>query len=482
MDPLLSHLQQQFKFDRFRHIQREIIERALANEDVLALMPTGGGKSLTYQFIASLVAEGELVLVVSPLIALMQDQAHKANEFGIKSTYINSSLSLQQKQQRMSQIADGQYQIVFIAPERFQKPEFWHCLQSRKIRLFVVDEAHCVSLWGHDFRPDYTRLQEFRLRCGQPPVLALTATATPDVQSDIAGQFGMELPQNLLAGGLERPNIGLNFIDCYGNEEKNTKLMELLQQNENQPAIVYFSLIQTLESCARFLSSQKIRFVKYHGDLPAHIRRKNQMDFLNGDSRIILATPAFGLGIDKADIRSVIHYEIPASIESYFQEVGRAGRDSLPAEGYLLYWEDDLSIQMQFLSWAFPDRVFIEKVYELIEKKADVVATEGFDFLREQMVYKNKKDFRVNAAVSILNRWGCLEYAETPFGFMAVRPPAEADFNLEDQDILKKEHQKKLLALLRFIQNKDLCRLIQVYRYFGYDKKETCGRCDVCRG
>lgn len=478
---LLKHLKHQFKFDSFRHIQREIIERTMAKEDVLALMPTGGGKSLTYQFFASLLQEQELVLVVSPLIALMQDQAQKANEFAIKSTFINSSLSLQQKQLRMSQIAEGHYQMLFIAPERFQKPEFWECLQSRKIRLFVVDEAHCVSLWGHDFRPDYTRLQEFRLKCGSPPVLALTATATPDVQRDIANQFDMRLPENLLAGGLERPNIALNFIECYGNDEKNKKLQELLQHNQGEPVIVYFSLIQTLEFCARFLSSQKMSFVKYHGDLPPNIRSRNQADFINGNSQIILATPAFGLGIDKADIRSVIHYEIPASIESYFQEVGRAGRDGKHASGYLLYWEDDLSIQMQFLAWAFPDRAFIEKVYELIEKKPGVVATEGFEYLREQMVYKNKKDFRVNAAVSILNRWGCLEYADTPFGFSAVRSPSEEDFRLEDQDSLKKEHQKKLLALLRFIQNEDICRLIQIYQYFGYTKKETCGVCDVCR-
>lgn len=477
---LKEYLIDKFKYPDFRYPQQEIIERSLADRSTLALMPTGAGKSLSYQFVASLVEKQELVLVISPLIALMQDQTNKANEFNISSTYINSALSLDQKKIRLGQIKNGEFQLLFVAPERFQKADFWEALEMRKIKLFVVDEAHCVSLWGHDFRPDYFKLQSYRERLGSPPLLALTATATEDVQRDIAQQFKLDLKTELIMGGLERPNLSLNVFECYTDTEKNEKMLNLFKKHRMDSGIIYFSLIQTLESFSRFLNTQKVPYLKYHGDLPTDIRRKNQNDFLRDRTRIILATPAFGLGIDKSNIRFVVHYEVPSTIEAYFQEVGRAGRDGAQASGYFLYSEEDLSIQMQFLNWAYPEKSFIEKVYDLIQSKLDVVSVQGFDFLREQMVFKNKKDFRVNAAVSILSRWGCLEEVATPFGYQALREPTVDDFSLEDQAVLKKEHQKKLLALLRFIQNDQYCRLLQVYSYFNYKKNEPCGLCDVC--
>ncbi len=480
-DSLKNLLQSQFGYPEFRFPQQEIIERSLASKSTLALMPTGAGKSLTYQFLSLLAQDNELILVVSPLIALMQDQATKANEFKIESTFINSSLTLDQKMTRMQQIANGQYRLVFIAPERFQKPEFWQALTNRKIKLFVVDEAHCISLWGHDFRPDYAKLQNYREKLGNPPLLALTATATSDVQQDIAKQFHLDLNSELILGGIERPNLALNIFECYTEVEKNEKILELLTKHKSESGIVYFSLIQTLEGFSRFLAGKKIAHLKYHGDLSSDVRRRSLNDFIKDKIPLILATPAFGLGIDKPNIRFVTHYEVPSTIEAYFQEVGRAGRDGLPANGYFLYAEDDLTIQMQFLNWAYPDKNFIEKIYDIIESRADVVGVQGFDYLREQMVFKNKKDFRVNAAVSILNRWGCLEEALTPFGYQPVRAPNAADFTLEDQNILKKEHQKKLLLLLRFIQNSEQCRLLQVYHYFGHLNETQCGLCDVCR-
>lgn len=484
---LEQRLKNTFGYDHFRFPQKEIIEKSLQNESLLALMPTGAGKSLTYQMI-SLFCEKEneskfkeIVLVISPLIALMQDQTQKAQALGIAATFINSSISGAEKVARMKNLSEGAYQLLFVTPERFRKDEFLQAIAKIKVKLFVVDEAHCASLWGHDFRPDYSKLQTFRDRLGNPPVLALTATATEDVQKDIINQFNLHAEKEIIFGGLARPELSLNVIEAYSDVEKNENLVKYIKENSSESGIVYFTLVQTLEKAAQFLASQKIPFCKYFGDLPADVKRRNQNLFLKGDIKWILATPAFGLGIDKADVRTVIHYEIPSSIEAYFQEVGRAGRDRQIAKGYFLYSEDDLMIQMDFLNWAYPEQEFIRKVYQLIEKNSTVVATEGFDYLREQMVFKNRKDFRVNAAVSILQRWGCLDEAPTPFGFVAHTAPTAELFLLEDQSLLKKEHQKKLLALLRFIQNTTDCRLVQVYNYFGYLNQQPCGHCDVCQ-
>ncbi|MFZ3231879.1 MAG: RecQ family ATP-dependent DNA helicase [Pseudobdellovibrio sp.] len=483
---LEQQLQQTFGFEQFRFPQKEIIEKVLAGGSLLALMPTGAGKSLTYQML-SLYCEKvseqvfkEIILVISPLIALMQDQTQKAQELGIRATFINSSIGPQEKNARMKKISEGQFQLLFVTPERFRKEEFLDCINSIKVKVFVVDEAHCASLWGHDFRPDYSKLQTFRKRLGNPPVLALTATATEDVQSDITKQFNLHNEKEIIFGGLARPELALNVIETYTDVEKNENLLKYISENTDTSGIVYFTLVQTLEKAAQFLTSKKINFLKYFGDLPGDVKKRNQNLFLKGEVKWILATPAFGLGIDKADVRTVIHYEIPSSIEAYFQEVGRAGRDRQKATGYFLYSEDDLMIQMDFLNWAYPDQEFIEKVYDLILTKPAIVALEGFEYLREQMVFKNRKDFRVNAAVSILQRWGCLEENETPFGFVAVTPPTQEHFKLEDQAVLKKEHQKKLLALLRYIQNTDECRLVQIYNYFGHKNQAECGHCDVC--
>lgn len=475
----LVQLQQIFGYADFRFPQLQLIERTLMGYSTLALMPTGAGKSLVYQYLATLCDQNEMVLVVSPLIALMQDQTEKAKSFHIQSALINSSLSYEERVRRMQLVAEHKIKLLFVAPERFQKNEFWDCLRTVQIKAMVVDEAHCVSIWGHDFRPDYSKLQSYRERIGLPPLLALTATATGDVQDDILRQFKLSPKEDIILGGIERPNLALRTIDCYGADAKN----EILLKNLNsESTIIYFSLIQTLESVSRFLAAHKIEHVKYHGDLSRDLRKKNQTSFLRSEKQLILATPAFGLGIDKPDIRQVIHYEVPASIEAYFQEVGRAGRDGAEAAGLFLYDQEDLSIQMQFLDWAYPDREFISKVYDLISNRQQQVASEGMDFLREQMVFKNRKDFRVNAAVAILQRWGCLEEAETPFGFIASRPPTEVDFKMEDQALLKKAHQKKLLEILRYIQNDQLCRLQQIYRYFGHvPARSDCGLCDVCR-
>jgi len=277
----------------------------------------------------------------------------------------------------------------------------------------------------------------------------------------------------------------LSVNDIYGETEKFEAMYKIISENQNVSGIVYFTLIQTLDKFAQFILAKKntqknILFTTYNGDLPPHVRRRNQKEFISGKINWILATPAFGLGVDKPDIRFVLHSEIPSTIESYFQEVGRAGRDGQLAKAILFYDQDDVSIQMQFLDWAYPEAEFIRKVYLLIEKNFERVSQEGFDYLREQMVFKNRKDFRVNAAVSILNRWGCLEEIDSKFGFKALEAPSDSFFIKENQSELKKEHQKKLLEILRWSQNTDVCRMKIIYNYFGHVVTYDCERCDVC--
>jgi ATP-dependent DNA helicase RecQ len=481
---LQAELQRHFPFSSFRTGQKESLELLMRGTPVLTLMPTGAGKSLLYQFFAKMKAPKggpELVLVISPLIALMQDQTTKARDFGIDATFINSSLDKIEREKRMKNLEDGQYQMLFVTPERFRRPGFAEALSVRKIVLFAVDEAHCISLWGHDFRPDYAKLADVRKHLGNPLTLAVTATATQQVQKDIVMSLNLADEMEILSNALVRPNLSLNVEDCYGIDAKAEALLKLLEKRQGGATIVYFTLIDTLRKVSKELAKRGHRFLTYHGDLPADHRRGNLKAFMREESPLMLATPAFGLGIDRPDVRLLVHMEMPGSLESYFQEVGRAGRDGLPAEGWLLFdEEDDTAVQMEFLKWGNPEASFLKTLYSLIDDRRAEVDQNGFEFLREQMSFKNRRDYRVDAGVNILERWGCLVKDESPFGWTAVEPPTDQHIANEKMPERFKNLSMKLLLVLRWAKDETECRMSRILEYFDHPSK-PCGVCDVCR-
>jgi ATP-dependent DNA helicase RecQ len=479
MTDLHQLLNANFPFTSFRGEQEQILRRVWENQNLLALMPTGMGKSLCFQFPAK-VRDG-LVVVISPLIALMQDQAYKAQELGISATFLNSTLSREERESRQQKILAGEFKLLYVTPERFRKPEFLAAIKDRFIQLLAVDEAHCISQWGHDFRPDYSRLGEFRAILGNPPTIALTATATPEVQKDILSQ--LRIPEaETISAGIERPNLALNVHDLYGVDDKIRSIVGLRFQNPEGAAIVYCSLISTLRKLSGNLARLGVPHLTYHGDLTPQERKRNQKEFITEEKPLMLATPAFGLGIDKSNVRLLIHSEIPSALESYFQEVGRAGRDGHESFCHLLYDPDDVSIQMEFLKWSHPEPDFIRKVYQLIEEKRMQVDQDKFDFLREQMNFRNRRDFRVEAAVNIMERWGCLQKSDDPFPFVCVHSPSEEQFAAENGPVILKAQNSKLLEMVRWATQDTDCRLNRVYEYFGHQHETRCGKCDVCLG
>jgi ATP-dependent DNA helicase RecQ len=465
-----------FKLPDFRGEQEAIILRTLAGGSSLIIMPTGMGKSLCFQLPSRLL--GGLTLVISPLIALMKDQVDAAQKLGLKSTFINSSLDRDERERRYKKLANREYELLYVTPERFRKPEFKDSVSKNTVSLLAIDEAHCISEWGHDFRPDYTKIKEFRAFLKNPPTQMLTATATAEVQADIIKQVGLKDAEvKAFVAGIQRPNLYVEMDDLYGWEQKANGFLRWSEKISG-PKIVYFSLVSSLEKFAEVLHAKKISFFSYHGQLSARDRRKNQEEFLASEQGLILATPAFGLGVNKPNIRGVAHMELPGSIESYYQEIGRAGRDGEPASTVMFYDEEDITIQMDFIKWTNPEPNFLLRCYRLIEKNPDKVRSGGLDYLREQLNFYNKRDFRVETAVNLLEHWGFVEYEEKGKGIRALEEPAGEMLDEQLAAARLKGQNMKLLEMVKLVKS-ETCRKKTIYEYFGVAAGD-CGNCDNC--
>lgn len=481
-DPVAA-LERHFGFREFLPGQETVVASLLAGRDTLAVMPTGGGKSLCYQ-LPAMVMDG-VTLVVSPLIALMKDQVDGLLRKGIPATLVNSTLSASEQSERLREIAAGRYKLVYIAPERFRSPSFLHALQQVPVALVAVDEAHCLSQWGHDFRPDYLRLSLALEALDFPQTAAFTATATPEVREDILQVLKLRDPY-ISISGFERPNLSLRVTHCEGNREKYARLQELIATHRT--GIVYCSTRKRVEEVSASLSGLGVKLVAYHGGMDDRDREWAQNVFLDRSYDVVVATNAFGMGIDRPDVRFVAHFDVPGSIEAYYQEAGRAGRDGEPAECELLFNYADTRTQEFFIEGNNPGAHLIRDLYALVRRLCGQ-SNEGVLMTLQEIAetLNLKNSMQVSSAISHLVRAGLLERYDVPGertrGTRLTDPSLRAEtLPIDEASLLEKDRRDraKLEAMIRFCYDHETCRQRWILEYFGESDSSPCGTCDFC--
>jgi ATP-dependent DNA helicase RecQ len=361
-------LRQHFGYPDFRPGQSQAVESVLQGHDTLVVLPTGGGKSICYQVPALMLPH--LTVVISPLISLMKDQVDALARRGLPATFVNSSLTSSQVSDRLARVQRGEFKLLYVAPERFDVGSTAERLKELGVSLLAVDEAHCISEWGHDFRPSYLRIAQVRERLGWPPVVALTATATPHVRADIVRQLKLEQAKTIITG-FDRRNLRYHVVSARTEQEKDSALVGILRSTPGL-AVVYASTRRTVERITNLLNDARVAAVAYHAGLDDARRREVQDAFMKERVRVIVATNAFGMGIDKPNVRLVVHYAMPGTLEAYYQEAGRAGRDSNDADCFLLHSFQDRFTHEFFIKGSYPERTVIEDVYRVLRRSSSM--------------------------------------------------------------------------------------------------------------
>lgn len=473
---LRDKLKQHFGFGTFRPGQAQAVNSALAGRNVVVVMPTGSGKTLCFQ-LPALELDG-MTVVVSPLISLMKDQTDRLRERGIRVAEFNSSIPLAQQREAEASLAAGECEFVYTTPERIADPEFRSLLKRQPIDLFVVDEAHCVSHWGHDFRPEFLVLGEAIRDLGSPPVCALTASATPDVVDEIRQQ--LHIPDaDVVHTGFFRPNLHLGVWQAQGDREKRNVMLQLVSSYSGS-GIVYVATVKAVEDLTGLLEAAGHSVAGYHGRMPARRRHECQDRFMSGEIKTMVATNAFGLGIDKPDIRYVIHYHMPGSLEAFYQEFGRAGRDGEPAVGTLIYDSQDRQLQRYFQGGRYPDASDLVNAYHVLQRLhqhsepptlAEIEAISPLSKSRMKVclaLFSNRRIVRSEPGRRYRLAQADLTQTQLVRAGQSYRERQELD-------------QLKLQRIVDYAEQRS-CRWRMLLDYFGSEERsgELCGQCDRC--
>jgi ATP-dependent DNA helicase RecQ len=471
---LQQSLREHFGYEEFRKGQEAVVRSVLSGRPTIAILPTGGGKSLCFQ-LPALLLPGTTV-VVSPLVALMKDQVDALRARGIAATFVNSSLGEGERQERQAALRRGEIRLVYVAPERFKSPSFLSAMAGLKVPLLAVDEAHCISAWGHDFRPEYQRIAQAREVLAAGRVLALTATATPEVRRDIADALEMRDPKVFVAG-FDRPNLFIEVLKVSGDKDKLGRILALARGGG--PGLIYAATRKNVEKVVASLRASGIDALGYHAGMEDQERTSVQDRFVKGEAPVIAATNAFGMGVDKSDIRFVAHFDAPRSLEAYYQEIGRAGRDGQESLALLLFNFADVMMQRRMIESGRPSRDLVERVWEearrILQGRLDDLARACGALPSE-----------IQGAVRLLESAGHLERGRSREAeFFVATPsvgPGELAVDFELLELRVARERQMLDRLVRFADTRG-CRRQNLLRYFGdEDAPRGCKACESCVG